>query len=158
MLKLLWLKLISIILSYFGRHDHEAGITHYIWMSICGFKRVLKSNLVLSPAAVSVQNNPLLSCLPDGKQEQSEVLLHTSSCCCPSVIILQHNTASLPCLSFAPQFSFQIHRSGSGPLQPLCALPIPLSSLCLPITSGETELPSQGSESTALPLVHVRPQ
>lgn len=119
---------------------------------------VLKSNLVVIPAAVSLQNNTRPSCLPDAKQKQSEGLLHTSSHRWPPLILLQHNTVSLPCLSSAPQFSVQIHRPDSGPLQPLCVLPMPISHLRLHNSPGETELPPQVGQSTALPLFHVRPQ
>lgn len=98
------------------------------------------------------------SSLTDFEQKQSEARLHASSCCRPSLDILPPSTTSLPGLSCSPQISFSLHRSSSGPLQPLCSLPVPHSSLCLPFSSRKTELRLQGEESPALPLLHVGPQ
>lgn len=86
-------------------------------------------------------------CLLDGDQKRSEGLLLTSSTCCrPSVLLLL-----LHILPPLPRLSFQVHRSDSGPLQLLGALPAAFSSLRLPVTSGEPE-------SAAPPVVLVEQQ
>lgn len=85
----------------------------------------------------------LCSSLTDDEKKRSEGPLYSSSCCCClSLTILHHSPTSLSYLSFSSRLSFSIHRPCSGPLQPLCAFSVPLSSLHLPVSSGERDLPS----------------
>lgn len=93
-------------------------------------------------------NTFLPVCLPDGDQKQSEGLPHTSSTCCRTSVLLLLLLHILPPL---PRLSFQVHRSASGPLQLLGALPATFSSPRLPVTSGEPE-------SAAPPVVLVEQQ
>lgn len=79
----------------------------------------------------------------------SDSALQPSSSCW-SACVVQRRAPALPCLS--SQFSFSIHRPGSGSLQPFCTLSVPFSSLCITVFFKET------AQSTALSLRHVGPQ